>query len=104
MRTQTYKTPYERERRYFYAALALVVMMVALYVYFLSASVVHVVMRKEIDKEIAAKGSYVSKLEAEYIEAQHAMSEEIATLQGYVEAREKIFIEPDDTSVALSRN
>jgi hypothetical protein len=61
-------------------------------------------MRKEIDKELATTGSYVSELESQYIEAQHSMSEEIATMQGYVEAHDKIFIDRSDTSVALSRN
>ncbi len=97
-------TPYERERRFFYLALALLVITVAAYMYFLCASVVHVVMRKEIDKELGATGSYVSQLEAQYIEAQHSMSEEIAGMQGYVEAHDKIFIDRSDTNVALSRN
>lgn len=97
-------TPYELERRCFYGALAFLVMVCSLYIYFLSASVVHVVMRKELDKEIAETSSYVSQLESQYIEAQHAMSEEVATMQGYVRADHKIFIDRTDTSVALSRN
>lgn len=104
MQVRNTTTPYERERRCFYGALSLLVVVCALYMYFLSASVVHVVMRKELDKEISKTSSYVSQLESQYIEAQHAMSEEVATMQGYVKADHKIFIDRTDTSVALSRN
>lgn len=97
-RAQT--TLYERERKWFFAALALVLVTVSLYMYFLSASVVHVVMRKEVDKEIASLSSDVGALEASYIEAQHSVSEDIASLKGYKKTEDKIFI--DRTAGTLS--
>jgi hypothetical protein len=60
--------------------------------YFLSASVVHVVMRKEIDKEIATLSSDISELEERYIEVQHSVSQDIATFHGFTETEDKIFI------------
>ncbi len=75
-----------------------------LYMYFLSATVIHVVMRKEVDKEIVALGSTLSELETEFIEAQHAVSEDIASLKGYKHADHKIFIDRSETTLVLSTN
>jgi hypothetical protein len=69
--------------------------------YFVSASVVHVVMRKEIDREIAEKSSEISALEAHFIEAQHSVSKDIATLHGFEVATEKIFIDKTESTLSL---
>lgn len=69
--------------------------------YFLSASVVHVVMRKETNQEIASVSSHVSQLESRYIEAQHRVSDDIASMHGYVVAEEKIFIDRTEKSLVL---
>lgn len=75
----------------------------ALYVYFVSASVLHVVMREEVERRTSELHSEISRLEADYIRAQHSVSQDIATLQGYVSAEEKIFIGRSSvTAVALS--
>ncbi len=95
---------YQEERVWFFAALSMLVVVFCAYVYFLSASVVHVVMRKEIGQEIAQLGSEVSELEANYIEAQHAVSDEIASHRGYVVVEDKTFIRKTDATLVLSRN
>ena len=71
--------------------------------YFLSATVVHVVMQKETTRAIYALHSEIASLEAEYIDRQHAISEEIATLHGFVGIESKIFVDKGDTSLVLSR-
>ena len=73
-----------------------------LYAYFLSATVVHVVMQKEISNTIHETHSEIAKLEAKYIDRQHAFSVELATQQGFVLAENKIFIDKSDTSLVLS--
>lgn len=70
----------------------------------MSASVVHVVMRKEIGQEIAATESRVSQLEAQYIASQHMVSAEIASQNGYVIADDKTFIDKTKTTLVLSGN
>lgn len=95
---------YQEERVWFFAALSMLVVVFSGYVYFLSASVVHVVMRKEINQEIARIGSDVSRLEADYIEAQHSVSDEIVTRHGYVTAEHKTFITKTDATLVLSQN
>jgi hypothetical protein len=69
--------------------------------YFVSASVVHVVVRKELDSEIAKTSSFVGTLEASYIEAQHSVSADIASLQGFSKTEKKIFIDMTTAPVAL---
>lgn len=74
----------------------------ALYIYFISASVVHVVMRTEVSQEVTRIASEISELEGEYIEAQHRVSSDIASLQGYVETQDKVFIDRTPASLVLS--
>lgn len=74
----------------------------ALYIYFISASVVHVVMRTEVSQEITKIASEISELEGEYIEAQHRVSSDIASLQGYSETQNKVFIDKTPSSLVLS--
>lgn len=97
-------TAYGEESRLFYIALSLCLVVVSAYVYFLSLSVVHVVMRKEIDADIRELNTMVSELEASYIEKQHAVSSDIATMKGFVMADKKVFIDKGEDTLVLSRN
>ncbi len=95
---------YQKEKTCFFAVVCAFVLSLVLYMYFVSASVYHVVIRKEIDREIASAFSEVSLLEAAYIDAQHAVSESIATMDGFVVSEEKIFIDRTGDSLVLSIN
>ncbi len=101
MISRTHNTLYEQERLWFFAALSCIIVSVSCYIYFLSASVVHVVMRKEVDKEIATLSSSVGTLEATYIEFQHKVSQDIASLQGFIQTDEKIFIDRTNDTLSL---
>ncbi len=72
--------------------------------YFVSATIADVVIRKEVDKEISSLGTKVSQLESEYIEMQHSVSSEIATREGYVVANKKIFIDRTEDTLVFSGN
>lgn len=74
----------------------------ALYIYFVSASVAHVVLRTEINQDITHIASEISELEGKYIAAQHKVSADIATLSGYVQASHKVFIDRTPASLVLS--
>jgi ABC-type uncharacterized transport system fused permease/ATPase subunit len=90
------------EKAVFMSLASLTMMLFALYIYFISASVVHVVMRTEIDQEITKLASDISELEGKYIEAQHRVSSDIASLQGYTQTQAKVFIDKTPTSLVLS--
>lgn len=94
----------QRDRLYVAAAFSLLLSLFVLYMYFVSASVVHVVMRQEAQREISALHSEISTLEAAYIKAQHSVSSDIAQLNGYVETNTKVFIGREDTTLVLSAN
>ncbi len=66
--------------------------LVLLYVYFLSASIVHVVMRQEVMSSIKDQQTKVATLEASYMEAQHRLSANVANLDGYEKVDDKIFL------------
>lgn len=94
---------YKDERMWFFVALGLLGLMFALYVYFVFSSVVHVVMRKEINKEITDVSSRVSQLESDYMKSQHEVSKEFASHDGYTEVSEKTFITRTADTLTLSR-
>lgn len=90
------------EKTLFMSLCSLCMLLFVSYVYFVSASVVHVVIRTEVSQEVTKIASEISELEGEYIEAQHRVSSDIASLQGYTETKEKIFINKTPTSLVLS--
>lgn len=94
----------ERDHYFLVGAFTLLVGLVCLYGYLLSATVVHVVMQKEVRHEISETHTEIAKLEAEYIAKQNTVSDEIASLEGYVVTDAKIFIAKGDTSLVLSSN
>ncbi len=75
--------------------------LLASYMYFLSMSVVHVVLRKEVHQETRAIESEIAALEATYIEVQHQVSERIAQAEYLAETNDKIFIERVPSALVL---
>jgi hypothetical protein len=71
------------------------------YMYFLSLSVVHVVMRKEAAEQIGQLRSDIAQLESTYIEAKHHISAKVATLDGFTQNQDKIFISKTEPSLVL---
>jgi len=62
------------------------------YMYLLSSSVVHVVIRKEVQEEIRLTKSNIATLEASYINAKHQVSERIAEAGSLEVTTDKIFV------------
>lgn len=81
--------------------LTVLLFLAASYMYFLSATIVRVVMQKQWSGEIHQLNSDIAKLESEYIEKQHAISREVASLDGFIAINNKIFINKGDTGLAL---
>lgn len=97
-------TAYKEESRFFYLACSLFVVAASLYMYFVSESVMHVVMRKEVDSQIVEMATSISLLDAKYIEMQHSVSSDIASLKGFRIAKEKIFIDKSDDTLVVLKN
>ncbi len=88
---------------YFNAGIAILFTLVFMYMYFLSMSVVHVVLRKEIMNDVAKVESQIAQLEASYITAQHKVSNKIAALENFTENETKIFVSRDESTLVLSK-
>ncbi len=102
MTTNTKTTPYARKRNVFFVLLTILFIFVAGYMYFVSASIVHVIVRKEINREMSDVSSQISELESRYIAAKHAIDDEkIATL-GFTRSPEKIYITRTPTNLVLA--
>lgn len=72
-----------------------------LYAYLVSASIVHVVIQKEMKRDFTMLHSEIAQLETTYIAAQHAVSADIASLQGFVATTDKIFIDRNPGDLVL---
>jgi len=70
--------------------------------YLVSATVMHVVLQAEYKQETKSVYSNISALENRLIIAQHKVSSDIATLQGFTAITEKVFIDRSPASLVLS--
>lgn len=75
-----------------YSCLALLVVTIILYLYFLNMSVAQVVMRTEYVQQQHKLNNEIAMLESVYIESQHTIASRISTLDGYDKDTEKIFV------------
>jgi hypothetical protein len=87
---------------YFNVGIAIFFALVFLYMYFLSMSVVHVVLRKEVIQKVGTVESDIAMLEASYIDAQHKVSNKIAALENFTENDAKIFVSRTQSTLVLS--
>lgn len=77
---------------HFTVLVTLMLGLIGLYMYFLSMSVVHVVLRKEAAHKVTTLDSEIALLEATYIESQHLVSDHMARLAQFSATSEKIFV------------
>lgn len=90
--------------RLFYAVLAALLVVFSVYIYYICATVVNVVVRQEIDQNIAKANSRISDLESRYIEAKERVTLAEANARGFTSSREKIYItQISDTLVVRDR-
>lgn len=62
-----------------------------LYIYFVSTSVINILVRKEIEQKIALVNSYMSDLEAGYLTRKNEITLEYAYAQGFSNVTDKHF-------------
>jgi len=96
------KTQSNIEQKVCIALGTLCLVLFVMYVYFISVSVVHVVIRTETNQEMKKVSSEISLLEGRFIEAQHKVSSNIASLQGYTQTSKKVFIDRAAPAFVLS--
>lgn len=90
------------EKRLFLGLLGLFVGLVGLYMYLVSATVMHVVLQTELKQEAKHVTSEISMLENKLILAQHKVSADIASMQGFTAVSKKVYIDRTPDSLVLS--
>lgn len=95
---------YANERNALMASLAFLFIAFSMYMYFLSVSVLNVVIRQEIDAEIRNAHMRLSELENRYISAKTKVTEEAALVRGFSRTKEKTFVRKEPANLVLSRN
>ncbi len=90
------------EKNLFISFVGVFVCLLGLYMYLVSATVMHVVFQTELKQQTKTVHSEISELENRLIIAQHKVSSDIATLQGFTPITEKVFIDRSPDSLVLS--
>lgn len=80
------------EKKAFWALLLAVAALCLLYVYFVSSSIMNVVLREEIQQEIALVNSDIGSLESEYLAKKNEITFAYAQDLGFVAVEEKKFV------------
>ncbi len=101
MKTRT-ATMKSREHFIFMSLFGLCLALIGVYMYFLSASIMHVVVRMELEQKVGKLQSEISQLESDYIAVQHKVSADIASMQGYAPSANKVFIDRSAPSLVLN--
>lgn len=101
--TEINQIQYRSEHLLLVALLCTFSVLAGLYFYFLSVSVIHVVINEETREEMNKVQGEIAELEAVYMEKQHNLSIDLAESHGYVATSKKIFLDRSNTSVVTRR-
>jgi hypothetical protein len=80
------------QRRIVWTLVALLVTLTAMYGYFLSTSIVNVIVREEMQQKIANTNARISELELTYIEAKNAVTMDMAKEMGFTKVTQKHYV------------
>lgn len=100
MKTKTLKLNMRNQKTIFWALAGVIFVFILLYSYFVNASVLSVVERKNINQELSITSSRVAELESKYFSSINKITLNLALNSGFVETKTKIFI----TRKALARD
>ncbi len=104
MATKKITTSLNKTKLTTYFLLLISVGLVFLYMFLVASTALHAVFNKEHVSEIRVVQTDIIELEAQLIEAQHFLSEELALQNGFMGESEKIFITSDKFTQVLGVN
>ena len=79
------------QRNVIWSLFAILATLTALYMYFISFSIVHVVLQKETEQAISKENARLGTLEAKLIASRRAITEDVVLAQGFVPVARKQF-------------
>lgn len=91
----------QRDGAIVYLLLTMFFVLLLLYTYFVTTAVMHVAMRVETESAMAKVHSELSELESSLMFAQHRISEEVASLEGYTEVSTRTYVDRRGSSLVL---
>jgi hypothetical protein len=92
------------EQKCFWGLMACIVAFACLYMYFICASIVNVIERGQIEKDIAATSAHIGDLEAQYLAKKESIDYGYAQRLGFVPAPAPQYIARANTGSSLTYN
>ena len=80
------------ERRAFWIFVIVIIALMGLYGYFVSKSIINVIIREEIEQDLARVNAHISSLEYDYIEKKNNINLELAYELGFEDTSSKKFV------------
>lgn len=92
------------ECKLFWLFSTLIVIFIGLYIYFVSSSIVNVVLREEIEVEVQEAHTRLSELETHYLSLKDGIDYELALSIGFTNVTDKQFVTRKTLSVGSITN
>lgn len=95
---------FDLEKKAFWVLVALTVISIGAYVYFIAASITNTVMRKNATIEMTTLGAQVGQLESTYLQKKTALDRGYATQLGYTDITSTAFVvKPEGSKFTFNR-
>ena len=94
---------YRKEYHWLIGSFSLLMVIFGAYIYFVSASIAHVVISQEVGQKMATVNAEISEAEATYIKLQYSISSEVAKEKGFILATDKIYTTRAGDALVLSQ-
>lgn len=92
MKRRSKATTCALERRAFWIFIFVIIALLGMYGYFVSKSVINVIIREEIEQDLARVNAHIGSLEYDYIKKKNNINLELAYELGFKDARSKKFV------------
>lgn len=90
-------------QKVFWSFSIVVILLASMYMYFVSSSIVNVVLRKEIETDIVKLHSGVGELESQYLTLENNITMDRALSMGFVKLSNKKFVTRTSQSLSINR-
>ncbi|MAZ56243.1 hypothetical protein CL653_00420 [bacterium] len=93
----------QRDSKILMMMFGVLVFLALMYMYFVSSTILHTVVRKEVAKSIIELESKIAELETDYILAQNSINTELAIEKGFIpNDNKKLFADRSVSTLVLS--
>ena len=97
------RTIYGRQEQVLVGLMILLAITIGLYIYFISHSILNVVLREEMRMDIAATHSRIGELESDYLHKKYAIDKGYAESLGFTPVTGKHFVARDPNNLTFNQ-